>query len=220
MSETETNSLSNLAKMRVDYAKEMLSEHEVDPDPIRQLINWIDQAIAAGANEPNAMTVATCDGVRPTARIMLLKRIDQDGLVFFTNYMSRKGSQLDVNPHAAVVFWWPELEREARVEGTVTRTSSQESDDYFASRPPDARLGAAASPQSQVIPSKEVLEKRMEELKRQYPDGNVPRPAHWGGYCLRPQTVEFWQGRPSRLHDRIEYSRNETSGWVIRRLAP
>jgi pyridoxamine 5'-phosphate oxidase len=210
----------NLADLRVDYARHELSEGTVDADPIRQLIQWLDQAVEAKANEPNAMTLATCIGTRPSARVVLLKGIDADGLVFFTNYHSRKGDQLDSNPHAALVFWWPELERQVRVEGTASRLSAERSDAYFQTRPPPSRVGAAASPQSQVIASRQELERLFAEVQAKYPDGNVPRPASWGGYCVRPHTVEFWQGRPSRLHDRIEYGWNEKTGWVIRRLAP
>jgi pyridoxamine 5'-phosphate oxidase len=214
------NDQRDLAKLRVEYSRQSLSEKNVDRDPVRQFIRWLDEAVAAGVNEPNAMAVATCDQQRPSVRILLLKHIDAEGLVFFTNYHSRKSSQLDVNPHAACVFWWPELERQVRVEGTVTRTSVQESMDYFQKRPPAARLGSAASPQSQVIGSRAELERRMEELSARYPDGNVPCPPHWGGYRVRPLTFEFWQGRESRLHDRIEYCWNEEAGWVVRRLAP
>jgi pyridoxamine 5'-phosphate oxidase len=211
----------NLADLRVEYARHELSEQNVNADPVRQLIQWLDDAVAAAVHEPNAMTLATSDGTRPSARIVLLKNIDADGLVFFTNYHSRKASQLDANPHAALVFWWPELQRQVRVDGTVARIPAELSDEYFLTRPPPSRVGAAASPQSQVIASRQELERLFAEVQAKYPDGNVPRPAHWGGYRVRPHTVEFWQGRPSRLHDRIEYSWNEErAAWVIRRLAP
>jgi pyridoxamine 5'-phosphate oxidase len=220
MSHTTPSPELDLAKMRIDYSQRSLSQSDVDPDPIRQMIRWLDEATAAQVHEPNAMILATCDGTRPSARVMLLKHLDAEGLVFFTNYRSRKASQLDANPHAAAAFWWPELERQVRVEGTIMRTSAQVSDEYFNQRPLASRLGALASPQSQVIASREDLERRMEELAKQYPDGKAPRPAHWGGYCLRPRVMEFWQGRQSRLHDRIEYAWNDAAGWVIRRLAP
>jgi pyridoxamine 5'-phosphate oxidase len=220
MSSDPSQPARDLAKLRVDYAQSSLSEQEVDPDPIRQLIRWLDEAVAAQVNEPNAMTVATTDGLRPSARILLLKHIDADGLVFFTNYQSRKAAELDANVHAAAVFWWPELQRQVRVEGTTTRTSREVAERYFSSRPGPARLGSAVSPQSRVVSSREELDRRLAELSAQYPDGNVPCPAHWGGYCLRPDVVEFWQGRQARLHDRIEYSRNDQAGWIIRRLAP
>ncbi len=198
-----------------------LSEQDVKPDPVGQLVQWLDEAIESKVNEPNAMVLATSDGTRPSARVVLLKSVNADGLVFFTNYHSRKASQMDGNPHAAVVLWWPELARQVRVEGTVARISAEESDEYFNSRPALSKVGSAASPQSQVIASREELERMFEELEEKYPDGNVPRPVHWGGYRLRPVAFEFWQGRLSRLHDRIEYSWNETQGgWVIKRLAP
>jgi len=211
----------NLADLRVDYALRKLSEQDVQADPVRQMIQWLDEAVEAKVSEPNAMTLATSDGTRPSARIVLLKSIGADGLVFFTNYHSRKASQLDANPHAAVVFWWPELARQVRVEGTVMRVSAQASDEYFKTRPSLSRVAGAASPQSQVIASRQELERLFEEVEKKYPDGNVPRPVNWGGYCLRPLAFEFWQGRMNRLHDRIEYSWNENEGrWVIRRLAP
>lgn len=219
MPSTKPQPQRDLAAMRQDYAQSSLDEHDVDPDPIRQLILWIDQATAAEVMEPNAMALATCDEGRPSVRIMLLKHIDADGLVFFTNYESRKGKELTADPQAAVAFWWPPLQRQVRAEGTVTRTSVEISRDYFNRRPVDARLGAVASPQSQIVKSREELEKRLAEVTPQYADGNVPCPAHWGGFRLKPRIIEFWQGRTGRLHDRIAYFRNE-SGWAIRRLAP
>ena len=209
----------DLAAMRQDYAQSSLDEHDVDPDPIRQLIRWIDQASEAEVPEPNAITLATCENGRPSARMMLVKEVDEGGLVFFTNYESRKGKELSADPNAAVVFWWPQLQRQVRVEGTVARTSAEVSREYFNKRPADARLGAVVSPQSQVVTDRHELEKRLAELTRQYPDGNVPCPPHWGGYRLRPSMMEFWQGRTGRLHDRIAYIR-AGSGWKIQRLAP
>ena len=211
----------DFSRLRIEYQQRSLSETDVDPDPLRQFLLWLNEAVAAKANEPNAMTLATCtrDGI-PSARVVLLKAVDDDGLAFFTNYLSQKARELESNPRAALVFWWPELERQVRIEGTISRTSAGESDRYFSSRPPAARIGSAASPQSQSVPSRLVLERRMQELLEQYPDGNVPRPGHWGGYRICPLRFEFWQGRPSRLHDRIEYLRGAASGWTIRRLAP
>jgi pyridoxamine 5'-phosphate oxidase len=219
MKDANSQTHLDLAAMRIDYAKRSLSEQDVKADPILQLIEWLDQAIAAKVNEPNAMTLATVEDGRPSARIMLLKGVGTDGLTFFTNYLSRKGRQMAANPDVAAVLWWPELERQVRIEGTVSRTTTSESREYFNKRPPDARLGAAASPQSQVVSSRQQLEQSMADLAREYPDGNVPCPEHWGGFRLRPSRMEFWQGRRSRLHDRIEYIRQE-SGWTIRRLAP
>jgi pyridoxamine 5'-phosphate oxidase len=197
-----------------------LREADADPDPLRQFQLWFDAAVAAGLPEPNAMTLATCtaDGV-PSARIVLLKVCDERGLAFFTNYRSRKGRELANNPRAALVFFWPALERQVRVEGRVELVSADESDAYFASRPVNSRLGAWASDQSVVISGRDELERRQRELEAQFPDGRVPRPPHWGGYRVVPDVFEFWQGRPSRLHDRLRYRRVENR-WVIERLSP
>lgn len=210
----------DLMRLRVEYQQRALSEHEVDPDPIRQFHVWLQEAIDAGSPEPNAMTLATAtpDGT-PSARLVLLKQADHSGFAFFTNYLSQKARELERNPRAALVFYWPELERQVRVEGIAARTTEKESDDYFATRPPASRIGAAASPQSQPLASRAWLERRFAELRERYPDGDIPRPPHWGGYRVRPHRFEFWQGRRSRLHDRIEYLL-ETGVWTLRRLAP
>lgn len=207
-------------RFRIEYSQKSLSESDVDADPVRQFRKWFDEAVAAKAHEPNVMTLATAspDGV-PSARIVLLKDIDERGFSFYTNYQSRKGRELESNPRAALVFYWPELERQVRVDGTVERTSAEESDAYFARRPGLSRIGAVASPQSQVVPDRKFLEDRFAELEQRHPDGNVPRPAHWGGYRVVPARLEFWQGRPSRLHDRIEYVK-EGARWTARRVAP
>jgi pyridoxamine 5'-phosphate oxidase len=211
----------DLARLRVEYSQRALSEQEVHANPFRQFAQWLDEAVAAKAIEPNAMTLATAtpDGM-PSARVVLLKAIDGDEFSFFTNYLSRKGRELAENPRAALVFWWGELERQVRIEGTVRRGTEAESDAYFNIRPPASRVGAAISTQSEPIASREVLEQRQRELLAQYPDGRVPRPAHWGGYRLRPSRFEFWQGRASRLHDRVEYLLEGPGTWKIRRLAP
>jgi pyridoxamine 5'-phosphate oxidase len=206
--------------MRREYAREALAEADVDADPVVQFGRWFEQAEQAGLLEPTAMTLATAtpDG-RPSARMVLLRGFDQRGFCFYTNYDSRKGAELAANPQAALVLWWGELERQVRVEGRVERTSREESEAYFRSRPLGSRLSAAASPQSQVIEGRAALERRVAELAAGLADGEVPLPAHWGGYRVVHQVVEFWQGRPNRLHDRLRYTR-QGPGWRLERLAP
>ena len=210
----------SIADMRKDYALNGLSESDVAAEPIAQFQTWFDQALAAQLPEPNAMVLATvgADG-QPSARVVLLKGLDERGFVFYTNYTSRKGQELESGARAALVFYWAELERQVRVEGRAERVSAEESDAYFASRPPGSRIGAAASPQSQVIAGRAELERRVAELAAQHPDGAIVRPEGWGGYRVRPAVVEFWQGRPSRLHDRIRYRLDE-GAWTVERLAP
>jgi pyridoxamine 5'-phosphate oxidase len=210
-----------ISERRKDYTLLNLREDEVDPNAIRQFERWFDEAMKAGVAEPDAMTLATAtpDG-RPSARVVLLRGVDDRGFVFFTNYDSRKGRELAANPWAALVLFWHELERQVRVEGQVRRVSVQESDHYFQSRPAGSRIGAWASPQSEVIKSRESLEIRCQELEKSFEDGTIPRPPNWGGFRLVPETIEFWQGRPSRLHDRLRYTRREQSKWLVERLAP
>ncbi|HLP90077.1 MAG TPA: pyridoxamine 5'-phosphate oxidase [Nostocaceae cyanobacterium] len=210
-----------LADLRKDYTLQDLSETEIDPDPFVQFKLWFEQAVAAQLPEPNAMTLATCtpDG-QPTARMVLLKDFDHRGFVLFTNYHSRKGQELAANPQAALVFWWAELERQVRITGCVEKISPEESDQYFEVRPAKSRLGAWASHQSEVIPSREYLEKKLQEFAAKYENQQVPRPPHWGGYRVIPQEIEFWQGRSSRLHDRLLYTRLEDGNWKIERLSP
>lgn len=193
---------------------------DVKPDPLDQFRQWFHDAQAAGVREPNAMTLATATpSGRPSARIVLLKTIDRRGFGFFTDYRSRKAAELDRNPQAALVFAWLELERQVRIEGTVEQMDREEAATYFASRPLGSRHGAWASVQSSVIPDRAWLESAVLEVERRHPDGEIPLPAHWGGFILAPTTCEFWQGRPSRLHDRIQY-RMSAGQWVVERLAP
>jgi pyridoxamine 5'-phosphate oxidase len=210
-----------IANIRKEYVWGGLSESDMDADPIRQFEAWFRQALAANLPEPNAMTLATAtpDG-QPSARIVLLKAFDASGFTFYTNYEGRKGRELTANPRAALLFFWPELQRQVRIAGTVERVSDAESDDYFRSRPLGSRLGAWASAQSEVIPSRDVLEDRVREVAQRFPDGEVPRPPFWGGFRVRPLTIEFWQGRPDRLHDRLRYQRVQPDGWRIERLSP
>lgn len=201
------------------YAKGRLEEGDLPGDPIEGLTAWIADAKAADAPEPTAMCLATSslDG-QPSARFVLLRGLDARGLAFYTNYASRKGEELDDNPRAAAAFWWPVLERQVRVEGPVVRVPAEESDAYFADRPLESRLASAASPQSQEVPDRAALEGMVEALKTEHPDG-PPRPEGWGGFRIVPDRIEFWQGRPGRLHDRLLYTRT-ADGWRVVRLAP
>jgi len=211
----------SIADLRKDYTLENLNEEEIDKNPFIQFKVWFNQSVAAQLPEPNAMTLATCtpDG-KPSARMVLLKDIDERGFVLFTNYKSQKGQEISVNPHAALVFWWAELERQVRIVGTVEKISSAQSDSYFEVRPPFSRLGAWASNQSEVISSRDVLESQLIEFQRQYENQEVPRPPHWGGFRVIPQEIEFWQGRSSRLHDRLRYTLVDNGSWKIERLSP
>jgi pyridoxamine 5'-phosphate oxidase len=202
-------------------AAEGLDEKTVDPDPIQLFRRWFGEAIASGSRLPDAMTLATAtkDG-KPSARMVLLKQFDDQGFVFYTNYNSRKSRELDENPYAALVCYWVGLDRQVRIEGGVERVSAAESDEYFKTRPRESQLGALASPQSEVIESREFLEKRFQDFEGMYRDRSVSRPAHWGGYRLRPQRIEFWQNREGRLHDRILYERQADGSWIMKRLAP
>ena len=208
-----------IAQLRKNYTFGQLSETDVPGNPLPLFQLWFDQAVRAECPEPNSMTLATADKAgNPSARIVLLKGADQNGFTFFTNYESQKGRDLAVRPEAALLFHWHELERQVRIQGVVERVSATESDEYFHSRPPASRIGAWASPQSSAIPNREFLEEAEKHFKAEFGDA-PPRPEHWGGYRLRPTEIEFWQGRPSRLHDRIRYKLDE-SAWQVNRLAP
>jgi pyridoxamine 5'-phosphate oxidase len=209
-----------ISELRQEYARESLDESDVAPDPMVQFHRWFDEAVQAQLPMVNAMTLATTgtDG-QPSARIVLLKEADPSGFVFYTNYESRKGREIATNPRAALLFYWAELERELRIEGTLSRVSAAESDAYFASRPLGSRHAAIASPQSTLVKDRASLEERFSQVAAATGD-DPPRPERWGGYRLIPVDIEFWQGRPNRLHDRVVYRRDDSKGWKIVRLAP
>lgn len=213
--------MSNIADLRREYSTHAFTEADAGADPFSLFRKWFDQAKAAEMTEPNAMTLATAtrDGM-PSARIVLLKGLDERGFTFFTNYDSRKGNEMADNPRVALVFLWHQLERQVRVEGTVEKVSEVDSDAYFITRPLGSRLGAWASHQSKVLPNREFLEAQHAALSAMYPDGNVPRPPNWGGYRVIPAAIEFWQGQRSRLHDRILFTRREDGSWDKFRLSP
>jgi pyridoxamine 5'-phosphate oxidase len=212
---------SDFELLRKDYRLQSLNEGEVDANPVKQFEIWWGQAINTKIEEPNAMTLATAtlEG-KPSARIVLLKKITDDGFIFFTNYKSRKGKEIDENPFASITFFWKELERQVRAEGEVEKISDAESDEYFATRPFESRIGAWSSPQSSVILNREVLQKAVDSYSTKFNKQEIPRPKHWGGYILKPNLVEFWQGRPGRLHDRLQYKLTKDLNWKIERLAP
>jgi pyridoxamine 5'-phosphate oxidase len=211
----------SIADLRKDYSSQTLWETDIEPNPIDQFQKWWTEAVNSQIDEVNAMTLATAssDGM-PSARIMLLKGFDKNGFVFFTNYKSYKAMHLEENPKACLVFFWKELERQVRITGLVKRVSEKDSDEYFLSRPSGSQIGAWTSSQSQVIESREWLENRYLQLTEEYKQKKLKRPPHWGGYVVTPVIIEFWQGRPSRLHDRIQYSLEEDGSWKIERLSP
>ncbi len=213
--------MTTLADLRRDYASRALTEDAADADPLRQFDAWFDEALKSQLIDVNAMTLATASpGGEPAARIVLLKGVDESGFVFYSNYESAKGRDLSANPRACLLFFWAELERQVRITGAVTRTTSEESESYFHSRPFESQIGAAISDQSRTVSDRSRLEKRYAETAAKYQGSIVPRPDHWGGYRVKPETIEFWQGRTSRLHDRLLYSRQGDGSWSRSRLEP
>lgn len=207
--------------IRREYQLQSLSETDVKANPFAQFTKWWDDAIRSQIDEVNAMTLATADkNAMPSARIVLLKEFSEKGFVFFTNYTSHKGRELEENPNACLVFFWKELERQVRITGGVKKISAAESDAYFVSRPEGSRIGAWASPQSSIIDSRNIIEERLTEYQQKFAGGKITRPPHWGGYIVIPVVIEFWQGRPNRLHDRIQYKLINNTEWKIQRLAP
>ena len=209
------------AASRYEHIGKGLRRSDLDPNPIKQFANWFTTAIETGIRDVNAMSLATASqDAKPSVRIVLLKSFDEDGFVFFTNYESEKGKQLEANPYAALGFYWIELDRQIRISGKVDKTSREESQTYFHSRPVGSQLSAWASRQSAVLDGRRVLDARMEEMNERFADKRVPLPPHWGGYRLKPDNMEFWQGRSNRLHDRFRYTRQSDGSWLIERLAP
>jgi pyridoxamine 5'-phosphate oxidase len=214
----ENNSIATIRKI---YQLQSLLEKEVDANPLKQFETWWQQAIESRIEEPNAMTLATCTASgKPSARIVLLKGVTENGFIFFTNYTSRKGKEIEENPFVSLLFFWKEMERQVRIEGSIKKISAAESDEYFCSRPRVSRIGAWCSPQSTVIENREFLQNNVEKYNTQFDSENIPRPDFWGGYMVEPNRIEFWQGRPGRLHDRLQYSHTENKLWNIERLAP
>ena len=210
-----------IASIRKVYKLQSLLEKDVDANPVHQFEIWWQQAIESNIDEVNALTLSTCSTAgSPSSRIVLLKGIHEDGFVFFTNYDSHKGKEIEQNPHVSLLFFWKEMERQVRIEGIATKISEEESDVYFNSRPRESRIGAWSSPQSRTIQDREVLQDNVLRYEKEFENIEVPRPVNWGGYIVHPRLMEFWQGRPGRLHDRLRYFQNQQNNWQIERLAP
>ena len=209
----------NIANIRNEYSLKGLHEDDLASDPLKQFSKWFDEAVSSGLYEPNAMLLSTVHDARPSSRIVLLKDLDH-GLLFFTNYNSKKGKDIETNPQVSLTFFWKELERQVRIEGKVSKTSGNESDEYFATRPRGSQIGAWVSDQSEVIEGRETIEQKTSIYEAKFEGITIPRPPHWGGYRVIPEYIEFWQGRPSRLHDRLAYQKNAEGTWNIERLAP
>ena len=209
----------NIANIRNEYSLKGLHEDDLAPDPLKQFAKWFDEAVSSGLDEPNAMSLSTVFYNRPSSRIVLLKDLDE-GFLFFTNYNSKKGKDVEINPQVSLNFFWKELQRQVRIEGIISKTSVNESDEYFATRPRGSQIGAWVSDQSEVIESRETIEQKTGIFVEKFDGITIPRPPHWGGYRVIPDYIEFWQGRPSRLHDRLAYKKSTENIWNIERLAP
>lgn len=215
--------ISSLQNIRNEYTKAGLNERDVHADPVEQFTIWFNEALSSKVIEPNAMTLATVDAQnRPSVRVVLLKNVDERGFTFYTNYDSHKGKDIAYNKHVSILFFWPELERQVRIEGVASKLSFEESELYFHSRPFASQIGAISSPQSEIIESRDVLDKKNKELEKKYEDASVPMPNYWGGYLIVPKLIEFWQGGAGRLHDRLVFTKeeDEKNNWKISRLAP
>ncbi|MEO9003155.1 MAG: pyridoxamine 5'-phosphate oxidase [Ginsengibacter sp.] len=210
-----------IAGMRKIYKLQTLLESDMNEDPIKQFEIWWQHAIISKIDEPNSMSLATSTASgKPSVRTVLLKGLKENGFVFFTNYQSRKGKEIEENPFVSLLFFWKELERQVRIEGSIKKISAEDSDEYFSERPRESQVGAWSSPQSSVIESRNLLQQKMEEYDKQFGTKEIPRPGYWGGYIILPNSLEFWQGRPGRMHDRLQYTLDEKNGWVMKRLAP
>lgn len=211
----------SLSSMRISYGLHRLGDMDALPDPIHQFRLWFDEIVQSSVIEANAMVVTTVDSeCRPSARTVLMKHFDEHGIVFYSNYNSQKGREIAANPHVSILFYWPTQQRQVRWSGVASRLTPEESDEYFRSRPRGSQISALASPQSETIPSQTWLADRYQEIEASYGEDDIPRPDYWGGYRVKPETIEFWQGRPNRLHDRILYRMSESGEWIRERIAP